>query len=1283
MPRRFRVPAHFAILVGFGFGVLVQTASAQTADTTFQVANGTVYSTARDGNTIYLCGDFTQFGPPIGSVAAIDGTSGAVLKPWARVDGTIRAVIPDGSGGWYIGGDFTHVQGVFRNHVARIDASGNVTLWNPGTDGSVQTLDLDVGTVYIGGSFLHIGGVARSNIGAVDASTAAVTGWTPNANNTVNSIIVHGDFVYVGGAFTAVGGQSRSRIAALAIFNGLATTWNPGANGIVSDLAMNGRTLYTAGAFTTLGGLPRNRIAAVDSVTGVPTSWDPDSDGNVVSLAVNGGIVYAGGTFTTIGGQTRTNLAALSASTGLATSWNPAPNLGVNVLHVNAGTLYAGGSFTSIAGQTRNRIAALDVATGNLTAWNPNANNTALTIATHGGTVCVGGTLSSFGGQIRNRLAAFDATTWQLTAWDPNANNTVIAIAMDGHTVYAGGNFTNVGGQPRSRIAAVDAVTGAVTAWNPNASGSGVHSLAVFGNILYTGGLFANIGGQPRNNLAALDLTTGNATAWNPDMDGGVYALTLQRDVLYAGGAFMAVGGSSSRWFAAAFNTGTGALTSWNPNLSGSVNTIAATWGTVYLGGVFTTVGGTPRSRIAAVDPTGGGLFSWNPNASSNVDVITVVGTTVYTGGFFDHIGGQPRFCAAGLDPSATATGWDPNATSDVRSLRAVNGQILLGGLFRGMSSFAQQGIAKTSQPAPIAPFSPTPTTLLPVSTGSAAWGDYDNDDDLDILVNGWPGAPDIARVQRNEGSSNATFPDAALGIPGTELGQSVWGDYDNDGDLDFVITGTQGADGLTRIYRNSGGANPTFVDIAAGLPGVFSGMAAWGDYDNDGDLDLALTGQGSPSRITKLFRNSGGANPTFAEVAAGLTAASGSTVAWADYDNDGDLDLLLTGYNGSASITKLYRNGGGVNPVFTETPVGFENVSSGATAWGDYDNDGDLDLFLGGTGGSGSVNHLYRNSGGANPTFADVVPGFAPGPSVAYAWGDYDNDGNLDLGLIGGPSIAPVTKVYRNTGGANPGFIDMPLGLPGVVNGSIAWGDYDRDGRLDLLFTGQSSSGKLSEVLHNESPTANTPPLPPDILYVSFNGSRATFHWYPASDAQTPTAALSYNLRVGTTPGACDIVSPMAASTGTRRVPQLGNAQLLTSREITLPGSPPWYWSVQAIDGAFAGSAWSPERTISTVDVASDRPLERAVWIDGANPSRSGPRIGFSIPQREAVSIGVYDVTGRRLRRLVAGTFEPGRHSVPWNGSDDRGESVGPGLYFVRFEAGGVVQTRKLTRFE
>jgi hypothetical protein len=185
-----------------------------------------------------------------------------------------------------------------------------------------------------------------------------------------------------------------------------------------------------------------------------------------------------------------------------------------------------------------------------------------------------------------------------------------------------------------------------------------------------------------------------------------------------------------------------------------------------------------------------------------------------------------------------------------------------------------------------------------------------------------------------------------------------------------------------------------------------------------------------------------------------------------------------------------------------------------------------------------------------------------------------------------------PISQVWRNTGG---GFSNIHAGLPGVSVGSGEWGDYDTDGRLDILLVGYTNwfanpplarfypTGAVSQVWRNFTPLANTPPSAPGGLSVSLSNQTATFSWNAATDAQTPAAALSYNLRVGTRPGGGEIVSALALPSGRLQAPEFGNAGLRRSHSIDgLPFGTPLHWSVQAVDTSFAGSAFAPEQAMT-----------------------------------------------------------------------------------------------------
>jgi len=580
---------------------------------------------------------------------------------------------------------------------------------------------------------------------------------------------------------------------------------------------------------------------------------------------------------------------------------------------------------------------------------------------------------------------------------------------------------------------------------------------------------------------------------------------------------------------------------------------------------------------------------------------------------------------------------------------------------FAGATTLTTPALAATS-------FTDIGAGLTGLSSVSAAWGDYDGDGDLDIAVMGYTIAGAIARVYRNSGG---TFADA-LALPAGAAasdGALAWGDYDRDGDLDLAICG-YGSAPLTRIYKNTGG---TFTDIGAGLEGVYRAALAWADFDNDGDLDLAVSGYGASAPVAHLYRNTGG---VFADAGAAITPAQFAAMAWVDYDVDGDLDLVLSGSGDSGPSTTLYRNTAG---VLAAVASGLPGVIDGSLDWADYDNDGDPDLLIGGSG----ITEVWRNTGGAFANDGSVIQGVG---SSAAVWGDYDNDARADLVQAGDTGSVGYGAVYRNTGS---GFSDISAGLAQEFDPSLAWGDYDNDGDLDLMQAGLQDMGSLvpiHRIYRVAGVSLNNAPTAPTGLSVTANATQVTFHWGSSTDAQGAPLGLSYNLWAGTSPGTANVVAPMSnLPNGYRRIVHTGNAgenhQWSIARS-AFPGGAV-YWGVQAVDQAFAGSAFA--NGPSGVLGADMAPLPARVQLQcaGPNPARANSRLRYSLPSAARVDLSILDVSGRMMTTLVDGEGTAGVHEVGWNGTTRDGSACAPGVYFARLDAGGTVASLRVLRIE
>lgn len=293
-------------------------------------------------------------------------------------------------------------------------------------------------------------------------------------------------------------------------------------------------------------------------------------------------------------------------------------------------------------------------------------------------------------------------------------------------------------------------------------------------------------------------------------------------------------------------------------------------------------------------------------------------------------------------------------------------------------------------------------TVVQGVAEGGLDWVDINGDGAFELFMHGLRGAGRDTSpfpVSMLYSNANGTF-QPIQSFEGVFHSHAAWGDYDDDGDDDLLLAGatTQDppANPITRLYRNTEGQ---LEPVNTAFPGMMHGSAAWGDYDNDGHLDLVMMGDaGHGHFVTRLYRGNG--EGQFEEVEVPLPEWAFGSVAWADYDADGDLDLLQTGGTLDAAqlirgATRLYRNDSG---QFSEAAQTFNSAYQGVAAWGDYDADGDPDVII---HGSTSVfgdrtASVFLNQGGL--FVLDETTRFAGGLHAKIAAGDYNNDGDLDL---------------------------------------------------------------------------------------------------------------------------------------------------------------------------------------------------------------------------------------------------------------------------------------------
>ena len=425
--------------------------------------------------------------------------------------------------------------------------------------------------------------------------------------------------------------------------------------------------------------------------------------------------------------------------------------------------------------------------------------------------------------------------------------------------------------------------------------------------------------------------------------------------------------------------------------------------------------------------------------------------------------------------------------------MRSVNVACAWAALFAGMPLAAQRSPGPTERPRFVR-VTDSPFATMRANTGGVSWVDFDNDGDPDLYVangfvleNGQPRAQPSWLFENRGG--NFVLRDTVLAADSSFSSGSTWADIDNDGDLDVFIPNQRRQGNL--LFRNDGNGRFVALDGPVTQSRRMSYSALWADFDGDGLVDLFVSNGGlsGPDR-DEMFRNHGGGR--FEAVTGSAPTADSSQTAGAsasDIDGDGDLDLFVSG-RGLASA--LYRNDGHWRftrlsdvPMATDPPLVAGSVGHG---WGDYDGDGDLDLYMAFV--YGERDRIFRNDGNGRFTHVRRTgPGRDPGYTFQPLWIDVDNDGDLDVivGTWGSPAL-----VYLNDGAGQ--LERTTLGDLGDIDSfasSIAAADYDGDGDLDVVighWPDRPGPEQENLLLRNDGPTGNW--LAVDLVGVTSNRS-------------------------------------------------------------------------------------------------------------------------------------------------------------------------------------------------
>lgn len=676
-----------------------------TLNNALKPVNGYVFTAAVDtpGNRLFIGGSFRAYDPYFTSFVKASGVNLNEDRSWPMIKGGgVNVVIPDGSGGVYIGGSFDMVGGQTRRGIAQINSLGNVTTFaaDVNVGGIVYDLLLNAGVLYAGGTFMDINAMPRNNMAALNPSTGVPTASVFDTDASVSKILATGTSLIVGGTFNMINSIPRNYLANVTP-GGTVLPLNASLNGQVDDmeLSASGTQLFIAGNFNSVFATTRISLASIDLITNNITNWDPNPDLNALSIERLNDKMVVSGSFNNIGGLARSQMALLDTIGGNAIAGficpAASPMYNINRIRVFGTAIYACGPFNSVNGQARSGMFVTD-AVGTLSNINCfNGDDQVYDVFFDGSNTFIGGQFLDYGGFKANSLASLDLTTLTPTGTVPGTNDSYIyKLRVAGDTLFGVGEFQTFGDSARKGGFAYKIPSNTILNWNPDADDK-IFDFQIRGNEILVAGMFDTLQGQQKFHLGKISRNTGALLPWSCVMNGDVYDVNIRGNNLYATGAFTNAAGNPRNYFAEIDYT-SGTVLPLDANADMPIYETVLRDSLLYFSGNFLNIFGQPRLRIACVNLNTGTLTSFNPGANNYVESMCLSGDGLFIGGAFSTAGGNNVGNLACIDVnSGLAEPWVMGADDLIHAILPIpNNRLLVMGEMSNIDANPAKNIA-------------------------------------------------------------------------------------------------------------------------------------------------------------------------------------------------------------------------------------------------------------------------------------------------------------------------------------------------------------------------------------------------------------------------------------------------------------------------------------------------------------------------------------------------------------------------------------------------------------